>query len=214
LTSESLKSGLEGARRRRRKDARPAEILDAAMLEFAQKGYAGAKLTDVARRAGISHGLVYNYFDTKEALFRALFRARLVDSLDSARIPHSFSGQTTPSVLRTALLIAFRQLAGSDAVALIRIILVEGERFPDLVRECRAEVFGKAELMLRVLIEQGIANQELVEGPYRKHAIVLLAPIITAVLFGPLSGARDWVAQSEAEIEAFIDAVLGGIAIP
>lgn len=181
------------------------------MVEFALNGYAGTKLTDVARRAEISHGTIYNYFDTKEALFRALFRARLVDSLDPAPFGAALMGQAAPAILRTALMIAFRQLAGSDAVALIRIILVESERFPDLVKACRDEIFGKAEFMLRLLIEQGIANHELKDGRYRSHAIVLLSPIITAALFGPLSGKDDWIAQSETEIEAFVDAVLDGI---
>jgi AcrR family transcriptional regulator len=211
LTSESLKSGASTGRHKRRKAARPNEILDAAMVEFALNGYSGTRLTDVARRAEISHGTIYNYFDTKEALFRALFRARLVDSLDPAPFGAAFTGQTTQVVLKTALVIAFRQLAGSDAVALIRIIIVESEQFPDLVRECRDEIFGKAEFMLRLLIEQGIANGELVDGPYRSHANILLSPVITAALFGPLSGAIDWITRAEAEIEAFIDAILKGI---
>lgn len=211
MTSESLNTGANTGRHKRRKAARPSEILDAAMVEFSLNGYAGTKLTDVARRAAISHGTIYNYFDTKEALFRALFRARLVDSLDPAPFGAALMGQAAPAILRTALLIAFRQLAGSDAVALIRILLVESQSFPDLVKECRDEIFGKAEFMLRLLIEKGIANDELVDGQYRSHAIVLLSPVITAALFGPLSGASDWIARSEAEIEAFVDAILKGI---
>lgn len=197
--------------RRRRKDARPSEILDAAMAEFALNGFAGARLTEVAQRAGISHGTIYNYFDSKEALFRALFRARLVDSLDPASFGTALAGLDAAAVLRGALKIAFRQLAGSDAVALIRILLVEGDRFPDLVRDCRNEIFGKAEFMLKLLVEQAIAKGEFRPGRYREHVLVLLAPVLTAVLFGPLSGASDWIETAEKEIDSFLDVVLRGL---
>ncbi len=181
------------------------------MAEFAHNGFAGARLTDVAQRAGISHGTIYNYFDSKEALFRALFRARLVDSLDPKPFGLAMTGLATADILRAALKIAFRQLAGSDAVALIRIILVESERFPDLVRDCRNEIFGKAEFMLKLLVQQGIAKEELVEGRYQDHVLILLAPVITTVLFGPLSGSANWIKEAEIEIDTFVDVVLNGV---
>jgi AcrR family transcriptional regulator len=58
----------------RRKDARPAEILDAALAVFAQKGFAATKLDDIAAKAGITKGTIYLYFDSKQALFEALAR--------------------------------------------------------------------------------------------------------------------------------------------
>lgn len=197
--------------RRRRKEARPSEIIDAAMEEFTQNGFAGARLTDVAQRAGISHGTIYNYFDSKETLFRALFRARLVDSLDVAAFGAALGETSVPQMLRLALKTAFRELAGSDAVALIRILLVESERFPDLVRECRNEVFDKAAFMLRLLIQQGVARGELAGGSYQNHVNVLLSPVIVAAFFGPISGSSNWKVEAEQEIDAFLDAVLSGI---
>ncbi len=200
--------------RRRRKEARPAEIIDAAMEEFTLNGFTGTRLTDVAQRAGISHGTIYNYFDSKETLFRALFRARLVDSLDAAAFGSTLGASSAPDMLRLALKTAFRELAGSDALALIRILLVESDRFPDLVRECRNEVFGKIAFMLRLLVEQGVARGELRPGAYQAHVDVLLSPVISAALFGPISGSSTWKADAEEQIDAFLDAVLGGIQRP
>ena len=60
---------------RRRKEARPGEIIDAALEVFAEKGFAAAKLDDIARRAGISKGALYLYFETKEDIFGAVARA-------------------------------------------------------------------------------------------------------------------------------------------
>ena len=71
------------AKRRRRKDARPAEIINAAMDVFVEHGFAGAKLTDVAKRAGVAKGTLYLYFETKEDLFRATAREALTANLEA-----------------------------------------------------------------------------------------------------------------------------------
>ena len=65
----------------RRPEARPEEILDAALTVFGESGFARAKIEDVARLAGVSKGTVYLYFDSKEALFREMVRAKVVASL-------------------------------------------------------------------------------------------------------------------------------------
>ncbi len=213
MTTPSVKSEPTPPHRRR-KDARPAEIIDAAMAEFALNGFAGTRLTDVAARAGISHGTIYNYFDSKETLFRALFRSRLVESLDAGAFGSVLAATAAPQILRLALKTAFRELAGSDALALIRILLVESDRFPDLTRECRNEVFGKMAFMLRLLVEQGVERGELMAGSYQAHVNVLLSPVITAALFGPIAGSASWKDEAEQEIDAFLDAVLAGIARP
>jgi len=78
----SLSSG--EPRWQRRPDARPEEILEAAKHVFGESGYAGTKLEDVARRAGVSKGTLYLYFDSKEALFREMVRAKVVAALAHA----------------------------------------------------------------------------------------------------------------------------------
>jgi len=65
----------------RRPEARPEEILDAALVVFGESGFARAKIDDVARLAGVSKGTVYLYYDSKEALFREMVRAKIVASL-------------------------------------------------------------------------------------------------------------------------------------
>src|SRR5512145_278407 len=64
--------------RRRRKDARPAELTAAALDLFVEKGFAATRLDDVAARAGVSKGTLYLYFDSKEALFKAVVEDGIV----------------------------------------------------------------------------------------------------------------------------------------
>ena len=69
---------------RRRKDTRPAELLDAALDVFAEKGFAAARMEDIAARAGAAKGTLYLYFPSKEAVFEALVRTLIVPNLDRA----------------------------------------------------------------------------------------------------------------------------------
>src|SRR5213596_3513319 len=63
---------------KRRKDARPGEIVAAALDVFVERGFAATKLADVARRAGVTKGTIYLYFENKEALFKAVVRETIV----------------------------------------------------------------------------------------------------------------------------------------
>src|SRR5436309_10923153 len=56
-------------------EARRAAILSAALEEFTARGYEGARLDDVAKRAGVAKGTIYLYFADKESLFRELVRS-------------------------------------------------------------------------------------------------------------------------------------------
>jgi TetR/AcrR family transcriptional regulator, fatty acid metabolism regulator protein len=55
-----------------RKNVKQGMIIDAALEVFRQRGYANARMADIARRAGVSYGLVYHYFGSKEVLFEMI----------------------------------------------------------------------------------------------------------------------------------------------
>src|SRR5215471_12109378 len=65
----------------RRKQARPGEILDAALKVFAAKGFAAARMEDIARAAGVTKGTIYLYFESKEAVFKSLVRESVGSAL-------------------------------------------------------------------------------------------------------------------------------------
>ena len=79
--------------RQRRKEARPAELMAAALELFVEKGFAGTRLEDVAARAGVSKGTLYLYFDSKEALFKAVIQEGIVPILEEgAGLVEGFQG--------------------------------------------------------------------------------------------------------------------------
>src|SRR5205085_8886009 len=80
------------ARRSRTQSAeeRRAAILAAALEEFSARGFEGARLDDVAKRAGIAKGTIYLYFADKEALFQELVRSMVnpvLSTLEQMRAP-------------------------------------------------------------------------------------------------------------------------------
>ena len=87
-------------RYRRRKEERPAEITQAAMETFAEHGYAAARVDDVAKRAGISKGLLYLYFKTKEELFKAVIRSVVVPRIDALKTAITDSDLSAEEFLR------------------------------------------------------------------------------------------------------------------
>jgi AcrR family transcriptional regulator len=68
--------------RQRRKEARPSELLAAALDLFVERGFAATKLDDVAARAGVSKGTLYLYFASKEELFKAVIQQGILPMLD------------------------------------------------------------------------------------------------------------------------------------
>src|ERR1700754_5327459 len=70
---------------RRRKADRPAEIVAAALAVFAERGFAAARLEEIARRAGVSKGALYLYFETKEEIFRAVVDQAIAPNIEAIR---------------------------------------------------------------------------------------------------------------------------------
>ncbi|MEY4754116.1 MAG: hypothetical protein RJA44_1791, partial [Pseudomonadota bacterium] len=68
----------------RRKAERPQELLAAALSLFVEKGFAATRAEEVARRAGVSKGTLYLYFESKEELLKAVIRERLSSRIAAA----------------------------------------------------------------------------------------------------------------------------------
>lgn len=150
----------------RRPEARPDEILDAALEVFGEHGFARAKLEDVAARAGVSKGTLYLYFDSKESLFRAMVRAKLVAAVQEGRaFVESFQGSSRD------LLVAFikRMYAVLREPRLSRITkLVQSElaSFPELARFYFDEVILPARRLLGSILDRGVASGEFRPVPH------------------------------------------------
>src|SRR5438034_5860077 len=145
----------------RRKDERPAELLAAALEVFVEKGFAGTKLADVARRAGVTKGTVYLYFDSKEALFKAEVRETIVPVIAQGEaLAQSFTGSARE--LLEQLVREYWRLGGETAVAGVpKLMMAEAAPFPELARLCYGEAVSGGHRQMAGAIERRSTSGEL-----------------------------------------------------
>jgi AcrR family transcriptional regulator len=168
---------------RRRKDARPAELIDAGLKEFAARGFSGARLEDVARRAGVVKGTIYRYFEDKEALFVAAVRSRVppfIDVID--QVVSGYSG-TTRELLVYVMTSLYSQLVDSDLRVLMKIMITEGENFPALTELYHREALSKGRNLFARILERGVARGEIRPGAAAQFPMVLVAPVVMAAVW-------------------------------
>jgi len=197
----------------RRKDARPAEIVAAALDCFAERGFAGTRLDDVARRAGVTKGTVYLYFPNKEELFKAVVRETLLPHLD--RVLGGLEG--TPEDPRERIRQAFDflsgKLLGTPLAVIPKLVIAEAGNFPEIARFYLDEVVGPVRAFLADAIHRGV---EL--GHFRAvdpdHAFyTLIAPLLLAALWQNSLGPHDdRPLDGAAMIRQHLDIVFRGLA--
>ena len=171
------------ARWRRRKDARPQEILEAALAVFAEKGFAAARMEEIATRARVSKGTIYLYFESKEAMFKALVHemaaSRLAGFADLAREHQGPIAPLLGGILRN--LGAF--IATSDLVVLPKIVIGEAGNFPDLARIYRKEVVERGLSLFAGILQAGMDRGEFRKVPVQHAVRLCIAPLLLAAIW-------------------------------
>jgi AcrR family transcriptional regulator len=178
----------DAPRWRRRKDARPGEILEAALAVFAEAGFAAARLTEIARRAGVSKAALYLYFETKEDLFRAVARALVAPNLAVMATALEASDAPFAELAPAFLGGAAGLLAQGRALAIVRMVISESRNFPDLARIWREDVVEQVLALVTGLIERAQARGEVVAGDARLYAFSLMGPVVMGGLFHAVFG--------------------------
>lgn len=169
--------------RRRRKDARPAEIIEAGLRAFAENGFAGTKLEDVALRAGIVKGTIYRYFDSKEALFEAAVKSRFKPFVaEVEQLVATFPGSSA-DLLRLVIRQVYSQMFEPDVQALMRVIISEGRRFPAIAELYHRETITKGKRMVTAIVQRGVARGEFRPGAAADLPVVVVAPAIMAAVW-------------------------------
>jgi AcrR family transcriptional regulator len=144
----------------RRPEARPEEILDAAQEVFTTSGFAQAKLDDVARLAGVSKGTLYLYFDSKEALFREMVRAKVVASLaEGEELVREHQGSVRELLLQLIHLM-YTRMRRERMMRLSRVVQSELGRFPELAKFYFDEVILRARRLVQQVLARGVATGE------------------------------------------------------
>ncbi len=198
---------------RRRKEARPDEILAAALESFAARGFAATRLEDVAARAGISKGTLYLYFKGKEELFEAVVRATLLPNLERVEaLAASFEGPS--ALLLERLLLTIAGVVSSQIGAIPKLVIAEAGNFPNLARFYLDEVVRRGLRLIGTILRRGIARGEFRTIDVDHAVYCVIAPMLIAALWkNSLEAYDDGSLDAEALARAHLDLLLRGLEI-
>jgi len=150
---------------------------------FAEKGFAAAKLDEIAKRAGVSKGTLYLYFKDKEQLFRAVVRNTVAPNVEKLRSGLIQTGMPFDQLVRL-FLAKFVEMASKVPVgAVAKMVISESRNFPELAKVWHDEVVSKGLGTLTALIEMAQAKGEVRDGDARLHAFSLMGPMLMGVIY-------------------------------
>ena len=193
-------------RYRRRKEDRPEEIAEAAFDAFATNGYSATKVEDVAKRAGVSKGLLYLYYKTKEELFKAVVRNVVVRRIDRLIAVLDDPDQSAEAFIRGPMLTLLKQLPGSPVAVVVRLLIAEGPKHPDLVDYYWENVASRGLSAFRGMLKRAVERGEFRACPAAEQPQLFLAPVIMSVIWRALFSKRDL--DSDRLIETQINLLL------
>ena len=202
--------------RRRRKDERPQELLDAALALFVEKGFAATRAEEVAQLAGVSKGTLYLYFSSKEDLLKAVIAQHLSARIsDGAAQAAEFSGSSA-ELLRSLLTGWWTQLYDSPASGVFKLVITEVRNFPEIADYYQREVVLRAHDLLGQVVQQGIDRQEFravdVDGAVHSLVFPLIMLCLHKHSLGACSGHLD--IDGHRFIRQHIELLLDGLSLP
>lgn len=168
---------------RRRKADRPAEIVAAALQVFAEKGFAAAKLDDIAARAGVSKGAVYLYFETKEDVFRAVVTQAIAPNVGAVKAMAAAHPGPLADLLRGVTSHVAGVVEAQPLGGVLKMVVGEARNFPELARVWHDELVSQALGAMTIAISAAQARGEVRPGDARTYALQLIAPLLVAVLW-------------------------------
>ena len=168
---------------RRRKEARPAEILSSALDIFGERGYEATRLVDVARRAGCTKGTIFLYYENKTELFKAAVREVMLPLvLETEHLVENHTG-TAAELIEALLRLRWNHMMRNRLSGLVKLMLAETRTYPELARFYNDEFIERNQTLLRRVLQQGIDR-----GEFRPMDVVQVARFVVA----PMMFATVW----------------------
>jgi TetR/AcrR family transcriptional regulator len=204
-------------RRERRKEARPGELLDAALSLFVEKGFAATRVEEVAARAGVSKGTLFLYFSSKEELFKALVRHTISGRFTEWNEEFAQYQGSSADLVRYCMHTWWQRIGMTKASGISKLVMSEAGMFPEIAAFYQQEVIGPGHDLLKRILQRGIASGEfrLMDLEYAVYS--LIAPMIFLLMWQH-SLAPCCPANQQIEPLAFIDnqlnLLLGGMLAP
>ena len=170
------------ARTSHAKDVRRTELLDAALAEFFESGFSAARMTDIASRAGVSKGTLYLYFDSKEALFRALIETFAIPNIEMLEAAAAQFGGGL-GALKMIIRMAPTIVRESPVPKIAKVLVADSTNFPEIVSEYRQTVVERMLGMMAGLLARAHDAGEIEIGDPALTARIVVAPIFFSAMW-------------------------------
>lgn len=195
----------------RRAEARPEEILDAALAEFTDRGFDAARMEDIAKRAGLSKAGVYLYFESKDALLKALIEAKIAPLAQQAQAI-ARAGEANPLLaIRTLALAAATRIADAKLFAVPRLVIGLSGRFPEIADYYRTHVVDLARGALEHLIAAAAAKGQIRAVDPRAAARAFIGPLFFEAMWTHVLRGESALSNPEKLIETQMDILMNGL---
>lgn len=196
----------------RRKEARPQELLAAALEQFVARGFAATRLEDVARQAGVSKPTLYLYFANKEELFKAVVRANIVPMIGQAELAIGAYEGDSATLFREIMLGWWQRIGNTPLSGISKLMIAESGNFPALARFYQEEVIARGSAIIVRMLERGMARGEFRPANPRMIASVVVAPMLMLMLSKHSFNACQLQPLAPQEyLDSFIDLCLHGL---
>lgn len=201
-------------KRERRKEARPGELLEAALTLFVEKGFAATRVEEVAQLAGVSKGTLFLYFSTKEELFKAVVRQNISGRfVEWGQELLQYDG-TSASLLRYCMVSWWERVGSTRVSGIPKLMMSEGSNFPELAAFYTQEVIAPGEALIRKIFERGMASGEFKTVDLQHATYLVLGPLLFLTMARKCPG--PWGQESStleplAYINLHVDTLLGGL---
>ena len=166
------------AKRERRKDARPGELLAAALELFVEKGYAATRAEEVAKRAGVSKGTLFLYFSSKEELFKAVVRENIAGRFAEWTLELDTFEGSTGDLLRYCYTVWWERIGNTKTSGITKLMLSEAHHFPEITQFYQREVMRPGQMLIRRILQRGVDRGEFRPIDLRYGIYTVLAPML------------------------------------
>lgn len=204
------------AKRERRKEARPGELLDAALDLFVEKGFAATRSEEVAARAGVSKGTLFLYFPSKEELFKAVVRENLSGRFAEWNEEFENFQGSTADMVRHCMRMWWERVGATRASGITKLMISEARNFPELAAFYQQEVIRPASDLVRRILQRGVQRGEFRPLDLDYSVFSIVAPMVFLVMMRHSLGAcapQDYPLDPERYLKAQVENLLQGLCV-
>ena len=202
------------AKRERRKEARPGELLDAALDLFVEKGFAATRAEEVAARAGVSKGTLFLYFPSKEELFKAVVRENISGRFAEWNEEFDTFKGTAADMVRYCMKVWWERIGNTRASGITKLMMSEARNFPELAAFYQQEVIRPATQLIRRILQRGVDSGEFRPLDVELSTYSLVAPMVFLIMMKHSMGAcapQDYNLDPERYVAVQVENLLSGL---